>query len=291
MNSFYLGHINYSADLKATFTFEPVWKTCMRTIVCFDGPQLSHVQSKAKLLNLELEILKDGDAYQYLLEVICGLKSEITGETQVLGQFKTFLSDIEKSHRSFYLNHYALFQSLLQDCKELREKHIQNWGGSSYGSLTRRMLEKFPHVSVLGNGQLAQSLLPWMKEKSVVVHGRTPRGQEERSLDLESFKANVGYKCRSLVVAAPVQNSFLTQLFAEGNFGQIIDWRTEASLEAVDLPAGIQYHSFKHLAAFMESEKAKRDKHIDLLKTVLQEKTDKFSNRKQHRPQGWEDLC
>ena len=290
MNSFYLGHINYSSDLQEHFSFEPVWKTCMRTIVCFDEPQLSHVATKARLLGIELEILKDGEAYQYLLEVICGLKSEITGETQVLGQFKNFLAGVEKSHRNFYLNHYSLFQSLLQDCKELREKHIQNWGGSSYGSLTRRMLENVSHVSVLGNGQLAQSLLPWMKEKTVNIHGRNPRSEEELTLDLSAFQSS-HQGLRSLVVAAPVQNTFLTELAGQVGFSQIIDWRTEASLETSELPATVKYHSFKHLAAFMENEKAKRNQHIDLLRVVLQEKTDKFSNRKQHRPQGWEDLC
>ncbi len=291
MNSFYLGHINYSADLEGTFTFEPVWKTCMRTIVCFDELQLSHVQSKAKLHNIELEILKDAEAYQFLLEVICGLKSEITGETQVLGQFKTFLAGVEKSHPSFFLSHYSLFQSLLQDCKELREKHIQNWGGSSYGSLTRRMIENVSHVSVLGNGQLAQSLLPWMKEKTVLVHGRNPRSTEERSLDIRSFHNDQDLSRRSLVVAAPVPNCFLTELLTEVTFAQVIDWRTEASLDAALLPSGVKYHSFMHLTAFMEGEKAKRDQHLGLLKDILQQKTDKFLNRRQLRPHGWEDLC
>jgi glutamyl-tRNA reductase len=291
MNSFYLGHINYSSDLAEHFTFEPVWKTCMRTIVCFDEPQLSHVQTKARLHGIDLEILKDAEAYQYLLEVICGLKSEITGETQVLGQFKTFLAEMEKSHQTFFLNHYTLFQSLLQDCKELREKHIQNWGGSSYGSLTRRMIETVSHVAVLGNGQLAQSLLPWMKEKTVSVHGRNPRNNEERTLDISAFKNDLDFNNRSLVIAAPVPNCFITELVAQVNFAQIIDWRTEASLEAAQLPAGVNYHSFSGLTAFMESEKAKRDQHLNVLKDILQQKTDKFANRKQLRPQGWEDLC
>lgn len=294
MNSFCLGHLNPSfnrSDLQEIFPALPVWKTCMRSLVCFDAVHLQEVTAKSEQLNLQLHIFKDANAYQYLMEVICGLKSEIVGETQVLGQFKIFLTQLEKQHKTFYLNHYSLFQNLLQDCKELREKHIQNWGGSSYGSLTRKMVELTPHISVLGNGQLAQSLLPWMKEKTLVVYGRNPKNQSEQLLSLEALReVKVKTEERSLVIAAPLENSFLQELLALVPFAQVIDWRTEASLDLAGLP-GVNYHSFMHLTAFIENEKIKKQQHIDKLSEIILEKIVLWQDRRQHRPHGWEDLC
>ena len=39
----------------------------------------------------------DGDAYRLLLEILCGLQSPMLGETQVMGQFKSFLSSLAGS--------------------------------------------------------------------------------------------------------------------------------------------------------------------------------------------------
>ena len=291
MSSFFLAHLNHSSDLGSVFPSQPVWKTCMRSIVCFDEPGLSHIVEFAEKNQLDLKILKEADAYQYLLEVICGLKSEIVGETQVLGQFKIFLSTMEKNHRSFYLNHYSLFQNLLQDCKELREKHIQNWGGSSYGSLTRKIVETTLHISVLGNGQLSNSLLPWLKQKHISVFGRTPKNTDELVMSLAVLSALKVAGPRSLVVAAPVDNGFLFSLLTAVHFDQVIDWRTETSLAGFALPAGSHYHSFQHLAEFMQTEKIKKQQHIDKLSEIIQNKIIQWRDRKMYRPKGWEDLC
>lgn len=292
MNSFCLAYLNTSSDLKDVCWNYPVWKTCMRSIVCFDETQLNDIRQISVKQRLNLEFLIECDAYQYLLEVICGLKSDIIGETQVLGQFKSFLAECEKSHKNFYLNHYSLFQSLLQDCKELREKHIHHWGGSSYGSLTRKIIESTPNICVLGNGQLAQSLMPWLKEKHTRVFGRTPKNSSEQRLSVEGIRALVDKNQNSsLVIAAPVENDFLKNLLMLVTFRQIIDWRTELRLEPGDWPAGSSYHSFKNLASFMESEKIKKNQHVRALSEIIQKKISLWTDRKVYRPKGWDDLC
>ena len=253
----------------------------MRTIVFFNESEFDDISGRAQTAKIPLSYLNEAQAYKHLLEVICGLKSEIAGETQVLGQFKIFLTALKKEHHSFYLNHSVLFQSLLQDCKELREKHIQNWGGSSYGSLTRKLVERTPHVSVLGNGQLAKSLIPWLKEKKSVVYVRNPRKPLEQMLDC-SLISNYPQpsKLRSLVVAAPVDNSFLYELFQQVAFHQAIDWRTEARLETGQLPGEVNYHSYKYLVASIENEIIKNKKNIDLLTDIIQQKTEHWNRRK-----------
>lgn len=275
-------------DLRPAFLQFPVWKTCLRSIVCFDEPRLAAVIDCATEKSLAVTVLKDLEAYRYLLETICGLKSDIIGETQVLGQFKTFLQETEKNHKLFYLNHYSLFQNLLQDCKELREKHIHHWGGSSYGSLTRKMAEGTTNICIIGNGQLARSLIPWMKQKKIHTFCRHPRNLDEQMLSIENMLqvAGTDAPANCLVIAAPVENAFLLQLLKQVNFVHIIDWRTEAAL-----PNLAGYHSFKNLAGFMQTEKSRKQQHLDLLKVLILEKLNIWNERKLYRPRGWDDLC
>ena len=293
MNSFFIAYMEQSTELKELFGRQPVWKTCLRTIICVDEQSLTSVLSLAIQNNLTLSVLQDSEAYRYLLEVICGLKSEVVGETQVLGQFKIFLQETEKLHKNYYLNNYAVFQNLLQDCKELREKHIHHWGGSSYGSLTRKITEHSENVCVIGNGQLAQSLLPWMKEKNIALFGRSPKNATEQVLSIAMIQQQVATADgkSSLVIAAPIDNSFLKSLLLKVSFQQIIDWRTEAALENAMLPPAAKYHSFQHLAGFMKNEKTKRQQHISALGEVIGRKINAWAERKLLRPQGWDDLC
>lgn len=285
MNSFYIGHLHQRYDLQKIYPSAPLWTTCLRTIIFFDESQLRDIIDQAEAAKMPLCNLKDAQAYQYLLEVICGLKSKIVGETQVLGQFKIFLAALEKNHQNFYLNHRALFQSLLEDCKDLRQQHINNWGGRSYGSLTRKMVEHTPHVSMLGNGQLAQSLIPWLKEKTLVVYVRSPQQPQEQLLNCSTISNySQPSALRSLVVAAPVDNSFLKELIEQVAFHQVIDWRAEISLDAQQLPAAVNYHSYNDLVSSIENEKVKIQQQVDLLAIVIQQKIDRWIKRKQVHP-------
>ncbi len=294
MNSFYLAYTEKPADVKEIFTTEAVWKTCLRTIVCFDEAGLELIRMQNQKHDLNLQILKDHLAYQYLLEVICGLKSEIVGETQVLGQFKNFLSELKLHKKKFYLNHSAFFNRLLQDCKELREKHIHHWGGSSYGSLTRKIIENSECICVLGSGQLAQSLIPWLKEKTTLTFARNPKNAGELALSVQIIQQHLLGRGpqTSLVIAAPIENEFLIQLLMTSEKLQhIIDWRTESALDSASVPPQTKYHSFRHLADFMQSEKVKKQKHLAALESVILQKIEEWSQRKQLRPMGWDDLC
>src|SRR4051794_17953925 len=55
-----------------------VWATCLRSLAFGGTPETGD------------EYYLQGEAYRFLLEVVCGLKSPIVGETEVFGQFKVF---------------------------------------------------------------------------------------------------------------------------------------------------------------------------------------------------------
>ncbi|MES3036484.1 MAG: hypothetical protein V4736_01135 [Bdellovibrionota bacterium] len=99
----------------------PLWSTCQREIIVTDlvTAEQHHLFSRAQNSGDTLDQVYTGsDAYQFLLEVISGLHSKLIGETEILGQFKTFLTSIEKDHNHFYKMHLGFFQSLLTDTKK-----------------------------------------------------------------------------------------------------------------------------------------------------------------------------
>ena len=68
----------------------PTWRTCLREVVFLDDAPAPPTADTHD------QLLTEGQAYRLLLEILCGLQSPMTGETQVLGQFKAFLASLPK---------------------------------------------------------------------------------------------------------------------------------------------------------------------------------------------------
>src|SRR5438045_3448988 len=60
-----------------------LWQTCLRKIAFGGAEALGSIQ-----IETGDQILSGSEAYQFCLEVICGLHSPLVGETEVFGQFK-----------------------------------------------------------------------------------------------------------------------------------------------------------------------------------------------------------
>ncbi len=82
INNFTSGHEPVLSDDHKSF----VMKTCQRTLVLSFGE--CNV-SKPQNTEVSHEIYHGTEAYTYLLEIICGLKSKLVGENEIVGQFKT----------------------------------------------------------------------------------------------------------------------------------------------------------------------------------------------------------
>ncbi len=115
-------------------------------------------------------------AYQYLLEVICGLQSAVTGETNVLGQFRRAwqLAPTLSAQPAKPLQ--AIVAALLADARSVRRDHLQGVAGGSYGSLVRALLSPARDARVLfvGTGELARSMLPLFAACHVGVWNHRP---------------------------------------------------------------------------------------------------------------------
>jgi hypothetical protein len=121
------------------------------------------------------------EAYRFLLQLACGLESEIAGETEILGQIKQAWRDFEAAHPDAARTLRPWVQRLLQDTKEIRSEHVVSLGSATYGSLVRRLLggTLAGPTLLLGAGQLAETILPFLDTGEVLVWNRSRARAEE----------------------------------------------------------------------------------------------------------------
>lgn len=141
-----------------------VLKTCQRTLV------LSLENSNIRSHTLSHQLYVGQDAYLFLLETICGLKSKLIGENEIVGQFKdaykTYTVNKERDNKLL-----AVLEKLFKDAKDIRTKYLIGISQKTYASLTRRHFisrAHADHIVVLGSGQLAEDLINQFKKKTRV---------------------------------------------------------------------------------------------------------------------------
>jgi len=133
--------------------------TCLREVAIELIPEGG---SKAPAFD-KAEILTGVNAYRLLLEIATGLRSAIPGETNVFGQFRrawqTFLND---GYPATVAGLTPVIHRLFNDTKTVRKNWLEGVGGTSYGSLVRRLIEprRQDRVLFVGAGELMQSMLP-----------------------------------------------------------------------------------------------------------------------------------
>jgi glutamyl-tRNA reductase len=140
-------------------------RTCQRTLVLsfHSNPFLSTELP-------EHELVSGADAYLFLLETICGLKSKLIGENEIVGQFKEayqiYAASTLKDTRVL-----MVLEKLFKDAKDIRTQFLIGISQKTYASLTRRHIiqkAKANHVVVVGSGSLAEDLINQFKKKARV---------------------------------------------------------------------------------------------------------------------------
>lgn len=148
-----------------------VLKTCQRTlVVCFkEVTQL--------LTNEWADKLEGRAAYHYLLEIICGLKSHLVGENEIVGQFKSAYQEyigVERRNNRLL----AILEKLFKDAKEIRSTYLIGLCQKTYSSIARKYIigrNEAKEVLILGSGNLAEDLINQFKKKAeVYITARNP---------------------------------------------------------------------------------------------------------------------
>ncbi len=263
-----------------------LWKTCLRNILITTGKQ-----------SLEgLEILPTDDVYDgmrgynFLLEVICGLHSQVFGETEVLGQFRERFIDSPA-----WLN--PAIESLLVDSKLIRQKVLQNLGSQSYGSFLRKTLPPNEPVVVVGSGNLTQSILPYLlnSERVVQILSRDVK-KTEQSLsqfegaqisDLTSAPTRLGFH---FVIAAPIDASDILKWTKKG-CKTIVDFRETCLSDPITHPRlTTLVDFFRTQREILERNQSLKETIKEFVATHLLTPQHRLA-RPIFRPFGWEDLC
>jgi glutamyl-tRNA reductase len=238
------------------------WQTCLRRIVFLHRAELTLLPA-----GLNFEAYCGRDVYQFLLEVICGLHSPLLGENAVMGQFRKFRTSAQLPNTVWGRFLRTLTTDLLVDARLVRHHHLQGFGSQSYGSLIRRYLKGRSSVAVLGAGNLAREILPWLTDVRVFyrnVHHLGDLQDKHPHLQLEQFSmADAGWHGNgsSLVIAAPLDAAEIYKWLALQNvtFSTILDLRGNADADPIPSQTVI---SLSELLTSLQDERKRIERHV-----------------------------
>lgn len=250
-----------------------VWSTCLREIAFLEDHVSQEALTSVKEGNLE--VYRDEDALLFLLQVLCGLKSPVLGETEVLGQFKAYTHSLSEDH--LLRSDPALLPFLLATVKEARTKFLSATGSLTYGQIVRRWVKDHPAVTLYGYGSLGSEIYPWIREKTSCVVVRSPRVGESAI----PF-STIGAPASACVIAAPLEDSVVEGLSIRSF---VVDLRDRA------LRSSDRLKNLGDLFREIREMRRHREESVPRCEEFLRAKSAEFGARHRIRPFGWEDLC
>jgi glutamyl-tRNA reductase len=220
------------------------------------------------------------EAYLFLLETICGLNSPMLGETQVLGQFRTFLASLPPDEASWL---GPLGRQLMTDARAIRERHLRGLGSRSYGSAVRRHLDGADTVALVGAGSLATELLPYLSDGRRVDQWTRQEIARAESRDVDPGPA-------VLVIAAPIRNDTVSRIGrCYARIVRLIDLRSAEEGESFD--SALSVVTLDDVFASVEASSADTRSRVERARRDIRDMAAAFDERLQLRPFGWDDLC
>ena len=165
------------ADLAAAAGLQQAWviATCQRVVVVASG-RAARAQIVARLpLAARAQGFAGAEAYAFLLRFACGLESRLAGETEIFGQIKESWRAFSAVPGLLSRQLDSWVQLLFKDTKEVRAGQLSSLGSASYGSQVRRLLGTATGGPTLlvGAGQLAQAVAPWLETRELLLWNRT----------------------------------------------------------------------------------------------------------------------
>lgn len=226
--------INLKAQAKVRPTNGEVFvlKTCQRTLILgFGKLPFYHLEDQNDIRDM----YKGDEAYIFLLETICGLKSEVLAEYEVVGQFKEAYQ--QYALLPFKKNHIlTMMEKLFQDSKKIRTDFLTEIGQLSYAGIARKLIHSRMSdgdVLIVGSGNLGEDLIKLLKKKHRVF--LTARNSErvaalamEHGLEMIAWRDYTTYtKFDSIVNTIGIE-----EILFDENFFQA--WKQTSLLNASD---------------------------------------------------------
>lgn len=270
-----------------------VLKTCQRVLVI----GYKDIQS-----DLGIEYRKrfeNAQAYQFILETLCGLQSKLKGENEIVAQFKDQYSQyLHRENRNSIV--CSTLEKSFQDAKKIRTQHLNNIGMQSYAGLTRQKFHEFSgrEVIIIGSGRLAKDLVKVLqKHHPLKICARNQAKADAFSLPTMNWSERNQLLQSPLIVNTIGADEVL---FDESFF---VNWTqvNETGRLFIDLGSpsvlSTSYmrkdHVFRldDLFAFGESlDLLKEVKIVKALEACVYETEKRFNQFSMNLPYGWDDL-
>jgi len=240
-------------------------------------------------------VLSGEQAYAKLLKILCGLESKILAETEVFGQFKIFAAALPANSRF-----KRLAQDLILDVRDLRKSCLGGIGLRSYGSLSQFYVAGLKSVALIGGGQLAQKILPYLNEanqrvsiylrqpaKAALLPQRLTKGAKIYSL----YEDAIIHPPQGVIIAAPISTraieNWLKTAFIKPEI--IVDLRDQSVDQRLDFAKKLV--TLDDL--FLEIEETSQIllTKVERAENQVVQLTKQRLGARYFRPFGWEDIC
>jgi len=207
-----------TGELAAASTQSQAWviATCQRSVVVVAGRAAREALLQRLPSAAAARAFESAEAYAFLLRFACGLESKLLGETEIFGQIKESWRAFSAAPSLQSRQLVGAVQSLFQDTKEVRANQLSSLGSASYGSQVRRLLgtASAGPTLLVGAGQLAQSVAPWIETSELLLWNRTTDRAHELAALVQERHAQRA--CRVL------ENSLDAELAAWSQAGDVV---------------------------------------------------------------------
>ncbi|AGH95893.1 hypothetical protein [Pseudobdellovibrio exovorus] len=309
MSDLVIVHRSHKMSRPAAYSFQGVdvsqdpsflmWETCRRQIFFSE-----EIYGRDFSLSETDELYQGLDAEEFLIEVLCGLKSPLVGETEVFGQFKNWWQNLED--QDFKNKFSPRIQHIYSVVKKVRDEALCGMGSQSYGSLLRKKLTDRALAKVqtepvvidfIGAGQLVEEMIPWIQKKySYRIWCRDVEKVKQKSFGAQALEVLPMDSATPLssvvVVAAPLTHSSLQKwMGAQPTNAQlaVYDFRHD-SMAFIPSVQIAHYSHLDHFATEVESQRQEIQNHISRAYTRIENWKAEENARAQIRPFGWDDL-
>lgn len=269
--------------------------TCLRHIVIADADALAMYEG----IEAEDELMRGEEAYAFLLEVICGLRSPLLGETEVYGQFKNAAAAFAIPATPWGGLLARIFKNLFEDAKRIRQAHLEELGSQSYGSILRRELKGLTRVHVIGAGHLVQEIAPWIAKDgmSLTIHCRDTRkathelGELAQKLQVTTLDDRSSiHAAEAILVAAPVTSAWIREWLPEGtSLALVVDLRSDSATDRV--AGGTKVIDLPQMMARLNSNQALLQERKRAALEAIEAAVAQRARHVEYRPFGWDDVC
>jgi glutamyl-tRNA reductase len=284
---------------KAGFNDFILLHTCNRTEVYGIGePQIAKeilceaVNQPIEIFNQQQFLKQGNDAFEHIFSVAAGLDSQILGDYEVLGQFKTACKNAKRNNlMSPYFE--RLTNTCVQSSKEIKTNTDLSKGtvSVSFAAVEKLMTEygnKAFSVLVIGMGSFGQNVAKniknYLPNATVALSNRTDAKAEKlaSALDYTAIPyQSVIEQAKNfnavLVCAAPNDYLFTTQNFTKGNIELMLDLCVPQSIEPnVAKAFDVEIMRLDDISALLNKTLEKRKFFLPLAEEIVTKNINEF---------------